>query len=370
LELGRAALWRVPATAPPNLLRNLVLRVRLQRGPVAVQVTVVARTVDHRSDQEEGKGGGAPGGEGSTEGEQEESGQEDGGGRGSSRSRDRTTFCQDPECPGRRRNVFHKARVVRLSKHFAFAVGTDVVKITYLRKEPRPHREAVRSPEPPTWTKACGEEVKSQRGSCSWELVPLTGDTSVVECTWVLQRKRSEVGAPAARWKARLVTRGFRQGYGLDYSETFAPVARASSVRAVLAAAAALDLELVNWGVDAAFLSAGVKEVVCVKLPEGYEKKGKSGEVLVCRLLKPLCGLKQAPGSWSQHVGKCLTGLGFVASRADPCVHTKTFPAGGVIILVLCVDGLTVAVSSVKTVSELKAPLGKECKVRTLGMHV
>jgi len=59
-----------------------------------------------------------------------------------------------------------------------------------------------------------------------------------------------------------------------------------------------------------------------------------------------------------------------VASRADPCVHTKTFPAGGVIILVLCVDGLTVAVSSVKTVSELKAPLGKECKVRTLGMHV
>lgn len=307
-------------------------------------------------------------------------GETDSTGAGFSRLRRHDTFCQDPTCPELRHHFYHKHGAfcpgANLSEHFAHAVGTAVIDHTAVGSavpdrraidlEPRSYREAMRSPNAPKWRKACDEEMQSQLSNGTWKLIVRTDKMRVIKCIWVFKLKRNELGE-IVRWKARLVIQGFRQEYGLDYFETFSPVAKMSSVRVVLAVSAALDLELVNVDIDVAFLNADVDEEIYMTQPEGYAKKSPDGKEYVCKLLKSLYGLKQSPRNWWQHIDKLLKSMGFIPSSADPCVYIKTFPDGSILIVVLYVDDLIIAGSSMKIINDFKAELAKHYKMKDLG---
>ena len=98
------------------------------------------------------------------------------------------------------------------------------------------------------------------------------------------------------RYKARLVAKGFSQVHGVDFNETFAPVAKFTTIRCILAIGAVMDLEIHQMDVKTAFLNGELEEDIYMEQPEGFVEQGK--EHLVCKLKSSLYGLKQSPRAW------------------------------------------------------------------------
>ncbi|RVX23033.1 Retrovirus-related Pol polyprotein from transposon TNT 1-94 [Vitis vinifera] len=112
------------------------------------------------------------------------------------------------------------------------------------------------------------------------------------------------------RYKARLVAKGFTQSYGIDYQETFAPVAKLNTVRVLLSLAANLDWSLHQLDVKNAFLNGDLEEEVYMDIPAGLETTSNFNKV--CKLRKSLYGLKQSPRAWFERFTKVVKGYGFV----------------------------------------------------------
>lgn len=149
----------------------------------------------------------------------------------------------------------------------------------------------------------------------TWSLVPRPQNANVVDCKWVYKLKRDHTCA-VKRYKARLVAKGFSQQLGLDYHETFSPVVKATTIRAVLSLAATQRWPLRQLDVQNAFLHGDLKETVYLQQPPGFVDQTKPNHV--CLLHKSLYGLKQAPRAWFHRLSTALQALGFRGSRTDP----------------------------------------------------
>ena len=123
------------------------------------------------------------------------------------------------------------------------------------------------------------------------------------------------------RNKARLVAQGYSQLEGIDYGETFAPVARLESIRILLAYATHHNFKLQQMDVKSAFLNGPLKELVYVKQPPGFEDPNFPNHVY--KLNKALYGLKQAPRAWYEHLREKLVDRGFEVGLIDPTLFTK-----------------------------------------------
>jgi len=117
---------------------------------------------------------------------------------------------------------------------------------------------------------------------------------------------------------SRFVAKGFSQKEGIDYEETFSPVARYTSIRAVISLVAQMGWQIHQMDVKTAFLNGELKEEVYIEQPEGFVAHNK--ETRVCRLKKELYRLKQAPRAWYERIDAYLQKMGFVKSEAD-CVQ-------------------------------------------------
>jgi hypothetical protein len=115
-----------------------------------------------------------------------------------------------------------------------------------------------------------------------------------VDSKWVFKLKR-DYDRNIARYKARLVARGFTEEHGVDYHETFAPTVRVISIRVVLALAAFHDMDVEELDVVTTFLEANIDEEIIMRRREGFRSTDIKGTELVCLLEKALYGLKQAP---------------------------------------------------------------------------
>ncbi|GMP38743.1 hypothetical protein CsSME_00009881 [Camellia sinensis var. sinensis] len=137
------------------------------------------------------------------------------------------------------------------------------------------------------WKLAMIEEMKALRKNGTWELTELPTGKRPVGCKWVYTVKHKADGS-IERYKARLVAKGFTQTYGIDYQETFAPVAKMNSVRVLLSLAANLDWPLYQFDVKNAFLHGDLEEEVYMDIPPGFENHQTEGKV--CKLRKSLYG--------------------------------------------------------------------------------
>ena len=198
---------------------------------------------------------------------------------------------------------------------------------------PLTFHEAMESENAEDWTKACASEMASLKLNGVWELVDLPAGRKAVKSKWVFDIKRDEKGN-IERYKARLVAKGFSQVPGVDFTETYASVAKFPSIRAVLSIAATKDLEIFQVDAVTAFLNGEVEEELYMEQPEGFVE-GDGGRV--CRLRKAIYGLKQAGRQWKKRADEDITSMGFVASPSDDCVFTRN---DGVILVVYVDDML------------------------------
>lgn len=100
--------------------------------------------------------------------------------------------------------------------------------------------------------------------------------------------------------KARLVVKGYSQQYGVDYNETFAPVARLDTIRVLIALATRKKWKIHQLDVKSAFLNKYLEEEIYMDQPQGFEIEGQEDKVL--KLKKALYGLKQAPRTWYRRI--------------------------------------------------------------------
>ena len=137
-----------------------------------------------------------------------------------------------------------------------------------------------------------------------WELVPRPEGTNVIGTKWIFKNKTNEEGV-ITRNKARLVAQGYTQIEGVDFDETFAPVARLESIRLLLGIACILKFKLYQMDVKSAFLNGYLNEEVYVEQPKGFEDPTHPDHVY--KLKKALYGLKQAPRTWYERLTEFLT---------------------------------------------------------------
>lgn len=156
-------------------------------------------------------------------------------------------------------------------------------------KEPSSFKDASQHSE---WIKAMEEEIEALKQNETWELVPKPKEVHPITCKWVYKLKTRSDGS-IDRYKARLVARGFSQKYGLDYEETFSPVAKITTVRVLLALAAKQSWKLWQMDVKNAFLHGELDRSIYMEQPEGF--RSRSHPHYVCKLKKAFYGLKQAP---------------------------------------------------------------------------
>jgi hypothetical protein len=157
---------------------------------------------------------------------------------------------------------------------------------------PRDWQEAKSNPK---WRAAMIEEMTALDKNNTWVLTTRPPNKRVVGCKWVFTVKQNSEGK-VERYKARLVAKGYSQTYGVDYDETFAPVAKMNTIRALISIATNNKWKLFQMDVKNAFLHGDLHEEVYMEIPPGFGTQETEGKV--CRLKKSLYGLKQSPRAW------------------------------------------------------------------------
>uniref|UniRef100_A0A2N9IBP6 Reverse transcriptase Ty1/copia-type domain-containing protein n=1 Tax=Fagus sylvatica TaxID=28930 RepID=A0A2N9IBP6_FAGSY len=197
--------------------------------------------------------------------------------------------------------------------------------------EPHTYREACTNP---LWQQAMTEELQALEKTHTWDLVDLPHGKSAIGCKWVYKIKTKSDGS-IERYKARLVAKGYAQEYGIDYEETFAPVARITSVRSLLAIAAA---------------------------PPGYSDCPDK----VCLLRRALYGLKQAPRAWFAKFSSIVHQFGFSSSSHDTALFIRRSDKG-MILLLLYVDDMIITGDDHSGISDFKLFLHQQFEMKDLG---
>ena len=148
----------------------------------------------------------------------------------------------------------------------------------------------------------------------TWSLVPPPENHNIVGCKWVYKLKTHSDGS-IARYKAKLVAKGFHQQQGINFDETFSPIIKPPTVRMILSIAVSLNWPLRQLHVSNAFLHGILKEEVYMSQPQGYIIAQHPD--YVCRLHKSIYGLKQAPKAWFERFTGQLLQFGFIAPIVD-----------------------------------------------------
>lgn len=206
------------------------------------------------------------------------------------------------------------------------------------------------------WKQAIDEELCALKENNTWTLVDeLPEGHKAINSMWIFNIKDGET----VRYKARLVAKGCSQRPGIDFSDTFAPVAKMTTIRTMLSIAVKKNWIIHQMDVKTAFLNGNLNEEVYMKLP-----RDENGIVKICKLNKSLYGLKQAGRNWNQRFNEVVTQLGFQRLNSDTCLYKCPEKD---LFIILYVDDILLFGSNISGIKWIKEKLSDYFKMKDLG---
>jgi hypothetical protein len=190
--------------------------------------------------------------------------------------------------------------------------------------------------------------------------------SNVIDCKWVYRIKKKADGT-VDKYKTRLVAKGFKQRYSIDYEDMFSPVVKAVTIRAILSITVTNGWSMRKFDVQNAFLHENLEEEVYMQQPSGYEIKSHSS--FVCKLDKAIYGLKQAPRAWYSKLSTKLFQLNFKHSKADSLLF-HYHKCGVTIFVLVYVDDIIVASSSKGATEAIFGDLEKDFTLKILEIYI
>ncbi|GKB37410.1 retrotransposon protein, putative, ty1-copia subclass [Tanacetum coccineum] len=229
--------------------------------------------------------------------------------------------------------------------------------------EPANYKAALLDPKSEKWLDAMNVEMQFMKDNEVWNLVDLPPDGKTVGSKWLFKKKTNMDGA-VHTYKARLVAKGFTQTYGIDYEETFSPVANIRAIRILVAITAFYDYEIWQMDVKTVFLNGHLSEEVYMVQPEGFVNLKYPNRV--CKLKRSIYGLKQASRQWNKRFDDEIKKFGFTQNHDEPCVYKKA-SGSNVTFLILYVDDILIMRNHILMLQDVKSYLGKCFVMKDLG---
>ncbi|BFG20903.1 hypothetical protein CerSpe_071770 [Prunus speciosa] len=250
-------------------------------------------------------------------------------------------------------------RVRRPPERFGFSSPSSFTATLSSISLPSSYKQAM---EHECWRKAIETELLALEENQTWDVVQCPSTVKPLGSKFVFSIKLRSDGS-IDRYKARLVALGNKQEYGLDYDETFAPVAKMTTVRTILALAASQSWPLRQMDVKNAFLHGDLKEDVYLKLPFGMPTSSPND---VCKLKRSLYGLKQAPRVWFEKFRSTLLSFSFTQSQYDSSLFLQRTPTG-IVVLLVYVDDIVITGSDLEAISAVQTLLNSAFHMKDLG---
>ncbi|GAU31820.1 hypothetical protein TSUD_58210 [Trifolium subterraneum] len=240
------------------------------------------------------------------------------------------------------------------SNHCAFALSL------MSHSEPKTYDEASKFE---CWNQAMRVELEALEKTGTWLLVDLPPTVKPIGCRWVYRIKYNADGS-IERYKARLIAKGYNQIEGLDYFDTYSPVAKLTTVRTVIALASINNWIIHQLDVNNAFLHGELQEDVYMIVPPGVTCSKPNQ---VCKLVKSLYGLKQASRRWYERLTAFLQQHHYIQATSDHSLFLKK-NGSTITILLVYVDDVIVAGNSMTDIQAIKNALHESFKIKDLGI--
>ncbi|GJW17585.1 retrovirus-related pol polyprotein from transposon TNT 1-94 [Tanacetum coccineum] len=229
--------------------------------------------------------------------------------------------------------------------------------------EPTSYKAAMLDLESNKWIDAMNAEIQSMMDNMVWVLVDLPPGCKTVGSRWLF-KKKTDMDGIVHVYKARLVAKGYTQLYGVDYEETFSPVADIRAIRILISIAAYYDYEIWQMDVKTAFLNGYLDEDIYMVQPEGFVDPNHPRKV--CKLQRSIYGLKQASRSWNKRFDEEIKRFGFAQNLDEPCVYQKA-SGSNVTFLILYVDDIIIMGNHIPSLQSVKDYLRKCFAMKDLG---
>ena len=229
---------------------------------------------------------------------------------------------------------------------------------------PKDYDDAMSTPEHKLWQESMDRENQSIKENDVYDKIKrnnLPKNINVISGKWVYKVKPTSTGEVSV-YKSRIVARGFQGRLGVDYTETYSPVAGATTIRLILALATSMNLHLRGADIKTAFLYAEQIRKVYFKPPKGAD----CGEDEVWLLKKALYGLKDAPLRWHETLSKFLKNIGMKQAKSDPCLFFKK-DSNGYCFMTITVDDLLIATTTKKQADNLLQEMEGRFKLKDMG---
>lgn len=199
---------------------------------------------------------------------------------------------------------------IKEKKHQANAAKHVTIPATYI--------QAVNSTEAKEWHEAIGKEMQAMEDHKVWKLIPRPKNMKVIKNKWIYNLKNT-TNNDAVKFKARLVAVGCTQKEGTDYMESFSPVIKMESFRALIAISSTKRMHIKQYDVKTAYLYGNLDKPVFMEQPEGFITRKKKD--YVCKIEKSIYGLPQSGRHWNEKFDETLKGIGLKNIPEDPCVY-------------------------------------------------
>jgi len=269
-------------------------------------------------------------------------------------SQEQTGEAQPANTPAPSSEPPHRSQQVRQPREMFHPGGWPAY--VAIMEEPQTLQQALQSEDAVEWKRAWDSELESLRKNGTWVVRKVPPKRNIVGCRWIFRRKED------GRYKVRLVAKGYSQQRGVDFNETFAPVAIFTTLRVLLALVAESDWELHSMDVKTAFLNGELEEEIYMELPEGLPEPTDPGHV--CKLVKAIYGLRQSPRAWYQKVHTFFSDHDFLRSTQDYSLYINY---GRRILALVYVHDLVLAAANMQDIGWIKQALTRSFEMKDLG---